>query len=176
MPRRMGDKSRGGGETGMKLIVPRLDRLPKAVRTKLITTPVEVNDQTPFTRPLKPLEHSRLALVTTAGLHLREDSPFEEWDPTFRAIPSDARHADLLQSQTSIGFDRTLALRDINVVFPTDRLRELTARGVLGELAPTFYSFLGAQKDPTVIRDQTAPVVAERLRAEQVDLVLLTPT
>jgi len=156
--------------------VPRLDQLPKAVRTKLVTTPVTVNDETPFTWPVKPLEHARLALVTTAGLHLRDDRPFEEWDPTFRAIPADVRHADLLQSHTSIGFDRTLAVRDVNVVFPIDRLRELVSRGVIGELGPTFYSFLGAQKEPERIRDETAPVVAERLRDEQVDLVLLTPT
>jgi D-proline reductase (dithiol) PrdB len=137
---------------------------------------VEVNDDTPFTRPVKALADSRLALVTTAGLHLRDDRPFEEWESAFRAIPSDVRHADLLQSHTSIGFDRTLAVRDINVVFPIDRLRELTKSGVLSELAPTFYSFLGAQKDPARIRDETAPIVAERLRDERVDLVLLTPT
>ena len=156
--------------------MPRLDRLPKAVRTKLLTTPVGVNDQTPFTSPARPLAESRLAIVTTAGLHLREDRPFEEWDPTFRAIPGDVGHADLLQSHTSIGFDRTLALRDINVVFPVDRVRELVERGVIGELARTFYSFLGAQKEPQRIRDETAPVVAERLRDDRVDLVLLTPT
>lgn len=156
--------------------MPRLDRLPKAVRTKLLTTPVGVNDQTPFTPPTRSLSESRLAIVTTAGLHLREDRPFEEWDPTFRAIPGDVRHADLLQSHTSIGFDRTHALRDINVVFPVDRVRELVERGVIGEVARMFYSFLGAQKEPERIRDETAPVVAERLRDDRVDLVLLTPT
>ena len=36
------------------------------------------------------------------------------------------------------------AQRDPNVNFPYQRLRELAAEGVIGELAPTAYSFVGA--------------------------------
>jgi hypothetical protein len=35
---------------------------------------------------------------------------------------------------------------------------------------------MGAQRDMTVIRTQTAPEVAARLVADGVDVVLLTPT
>lgn len=156
--------------------MPRLERLPKHTRTKLLATPVAVNVDTPFTVPAPPLSERRLALVTTAGLHLRGARPFAPHDPTFRVIPGDACHADLLQSQLSIGFDRTLALRDLNVVFPVDRLREAVERGAIGSLGPRAYSLLGAQRSPERICDETAPVLAEHLKHDQVDLVLLTPT
>jgi D-proline reductase (dithiol) PrdB len=84
--------------------------------------------------------------------------------------------ADLVQSHTSIGFDRTAVLEDINVVFPIERLREMVAAGRIGELAPDFYSFMGAQRDTKPIKERTAPDVADLLIGAQVDVVLLTPT
>ena len=146
------------------------------MRNNLLTLPVEINESTPFTVPAKPLSKSRLAIVTTAGLHLREDRPFTAGDPSYRVIPSNTPAADLVQSHTSIGFDRTGVLEDINVVFPIDRLREMVAAGRIGELAPVFYSFMGAQRDTTAIRDRTAPEVADLLLGAAVDVVLLTPT
>jgi len=50
------------------------------------------------------------------------------------------------------------------------------AAGRIGELATTFYSFMGAQRDITNIKTQTAPEVAELLVQDRVDVVLLTPT
>ena len=51
-------------------------------------------------------------------------------------IPSDTPAADIVQSHTSLGFDRVPIMRDLNISFPIDRLRELVARGELGGLAP----------------------------------------
>jgi D-proline reductase (dithiol) PrdB len=81
-----------------------------------------------------------------------------------------------VQSHTSIGFDRTAVLEDINVVFPIERLREMVSAGRIGELAPTFYSFMGAQRDWQPIKNRTGPEVAELLLGDAVDVVLLTPT
>lgn len=156
--------------------MPSLDRLPEANRKSLLETPVEVNDSTPFHRPSKPLAQSVVAIVTTAGLHLHGDKPFVPGDPTYRLIPSGVTGDDLLQTHNSIGFDRTGVMADVNVVFPVDRLRELVAERRIGSLAPTFYSFMGAQRDPSAIKSNTAPEVAERLRSDGVDVVLLTPT
>ena len=156
--------------------MPSLDKLNESTRNSILTLPVDINDSTPFTRPVKTLADSRVAVVTSAGLHLREDRPFTAGDPTYRVIPSATPAAALVQSHTSIGFDRTAALEDINVVFPIDRLREMVAAGQIGELAPFFYSFMGAQRDTSPIKERTAPEVADRLIAEGVDVVLLTPT
>ena len=67
-------------------------------------------------------------------------------------------------------------MRDVNISYPIDRLRELVTRGELGALAPNGYSFMGAQRDLTRIANETGPEVAARLRAEGVDVALLTPT
>jgi D-proline reductase (dithiol) PrdB len=117
-----------------------------------------------------------VAIVTTAGLHRRGDRPFTPADPTYRAIPAATPAADIVQSHTSIGFDRVPVMRDVNVSFPIERLRELVARGVLGGLAPTSYSFMGAQRDVTRIAQETAPECGRRLRAEGADVALITPT
>jgi D-proline reductase (dithiol) PrdB len=156
--------------------MPRLDRLPEISRNSMLTLPVPRNDDAPYTPLPKPLARCTMAVVTTAGLHLREESPFRPGDPPFRVIPSNAPAGEIIQSHASIGFDRVPQLRDLNITLPLDRLRELVWRGELGAVGPSCYSFMGAQRDWTRIEGETAPVVAARLREEGVEAVLLTPT
>jgi D-proline reductase (dithiol) PrdB len=156
--------------------MPSLNKLSESTRNSILTLPVDINESTPFVLPGKPLSASRVAIVTSAGLHLRDDRPFTSGDPTYRVIPTTAPIGDIVQSHTSIGFDRTGILEDINVVYPIERLRELVAAGRIGELAPHFYSFMGAQRDTTAIKTQTGPEVADLLLGAAVDVVLLTPT
>ena len=156
--------------------MPRLDRLPQVLRNTMLTFPSQVNDTAPFA-PLKaPLARCRVAIVTTAGLHRRGDRPFGPGDQTYRIVPSDTPVPDIIQSQTSIGFDRAPIMRDINISYPIDRLRELVARGEIGELAPNGYSFLGALRDFRRLEAETAPEAARRLRDDGVDVALITPT
>lgn len=156
--------------------MPRLDRLPQINRSTLITFPSQVNDTAPFTALVKPLAACRVGIVTTAGLHRRGDRPFGPGDQSYRVIPSDTPAVDILQSHTSIGFDRVPLMRDINISFPIDRLRELAARGEVRELAPSCYSFMGALRDVGLVDTDTGPTVGRLLREEGVDVVLITPT
>lgn len=160
--------------------MPRLDALPAVNRDVLLSFPAQVNETTPWTPLRKPLAEARLALVTTAGLHRADDRPFESktglGDYSFRVIPSSTSAAELLQSHASIGFDRTGLQRDLNVVFPLDRARELVEQGWLGSLASTYYSFIGALRDPSGIQRETGPEVGRRLLADGVDAVLITGT
>jgi D-proline reductase (dithiol) PrdB len=156
--------------------MPRLDRLSQISRNNLLTFPAQVNDGAPFVRPAKPLSAARLAIVTTAGLHRRGDRLFTPGDQTYRVIASETPTADIIQSHTSIGFDRVPTMRDVNICFPIDRLRELVARGELGGLGPNNYSFMGAQREVARIEQETGPEVGRRLRDDGVDVVLITPT
>jgi D-proline reductase (dithiol) PrdB len=156
--------------------MPRLDRLPQINRNNLVMLPVQVNDGTPFVRPARPLAACRLAIVTTAGLHRRTDRPFAPADPSYRVIPASTPAADIVQSHTSLGFDRVPIMRDLNITYPIDRLRELVARGELGGLGPNHYSFMGAQREVTRIERETGSEVGRRLRDEGVELALITPT
>ena len=81
-----------------------------------------------------------------------------------------------MQSHFSIGFDHTGIYRDLNVTFPVDRLRELAAQGVVGSLSQNYYSFMGALRDPGHLIAETGPEAARQLKAEGVDVALLTPT
>ena len=154
--------------------MPRLERLSELQRKSLLTHPCLLHDDTPWAPLHNPLAQARLAIVTTAGLHLRGDRPFTGGDQTYRALPTDAPARDLLLSHTSIGFDRTGIQRDLNLVYPLDRLRELVAKGALDSVGPTGYSFLGAQRSLDGILNDSGPAVARRLRDEDVDAVLLT--
>jgi D-proline reductase (dithiol) PrdB len=156
--------------------VPRLDRLPQTNRDSLLTFPAQANDAAPFVAPGKPLSACRLAIVTTAGLHRRSDRPFGPGEQTYRVIPGSTPSADIVQSHTSLGFDRVAIMRDLNVTFPIDRLRELSARGELGGMAPNHYSFMGALRDLARLQNETGPEVGRRLSEEGVDLALITPT
>ncbi len=76
-------------------------------------------------------------------------------------------------SHISINFDRTGFQEDWNVVFPLDRLTELAAEGVIGSVAQTHYSFMGAT-DP-VQMEPDARELAGRLKQDNVDAVILSP-
>ena len=160
--------------------MPRLETLSTIARQVLVTFPCLEYETAPWTPLRRPLAQSTLALVTTAGLHVRGDTPFitdlKGGDVSFRVLPIHTPAGEILQSHVSIGFDHTAFYRDINVTFPLDRLRELHARGVIGQLAPEAYSFMGALRHPRRLQEETGPQVAERLKAAGVEVVLLTPT
>jgi D-proline reductase (dithiol) PrdB len=119
------------------------------------------------------LANRRVAIVSSAGLVRRGEMPFRGRDADYRVIPGDTAPADLLISHISINFDRTGFQEDWNTVFPLDRLGELAADGVIGSVAATHYSFMGAT-DP-VQMEPYAREVAGRLRSDRVDAVILSP-
>ena len=122
---------------------------------------------------------SRVALVTTAGVHLKSDAPFNmrdpAGDPTFREIPADAAPGSW--KITHNYYDHSDADQDINVVFPFERLRALAALGEIGSVNARHFSFMGHILPPhlqTLIQ-ATAPQVARLLKQDGVDIALLTP-
>ena len=155
--------------------MPRLDQLSEIQRQSAVYFPCLENDTVPWLPWTKELSKSKVALVSSAGLHLRSDKPFGLGDPTYRVIPSDSNTADVIDSHTSIGWDRTGIYRDLNLAFPMDRLRELVDRKVIGSLSQDYYSFMGAQRDPRKIIEETGPQASESLHAQDVDLVFLVP-
>jgi len=127
---------------------------------------------TPFV-PGPPLARRRVALVTTAGVHVRGTRPFEGGAADYRVIPGDTRAADVIMSHVSVNFDRTGFQEDLNVVFPLERLHELRAGGVIGSVAAFHYSFMGAA--PIRALEAGACELAGLLKQDGVDAVLLTP-
>ena len=132
----------------------------------------------PFTPLRKPLRACCLALITTGGVHLREQPPFAmndpRGDPSYRVIPADTPYVRL--TITHDYYDHRDAERDLNILFPLELFRDLARRGQIGSLA-TCYSFIGHIEPPhvTTLLRRIAPQVAGVLKQEQVEAVLLTP-
>ena len=120
-----------------------------------------------------PLSARRVAVVTSSGLSRRGDALFQLGDASYRAIPADTPTSELLMSHVSPNFDRTGFMRDQNVIFPVERLDEMAGEGTIGSVAATHYSFMGAGMPQPM--EPYAREVAERLKSDHVDAVLLTP-
>jgi len=141
--------------------------------------PWESQEVVPWVPPTKPLNDCRLAVVTTSGVHHRWQDPFDmqdgDGDPSFRVIDGETIRGDYLITHDY--YDHSDADKDLNIILPLDRLWELQQEGVIGCLAKTHYSFMGhidGRHIPTLIGIM-AKQVAERLRHDHVDVVLLTP-
>ena len=141
-------------------------------------TPPESKD-IPWTTLRKSLRDCRVAVVTTAGVHHKDQAPFNmedrNGDPSFRAIDSTRASSDLMITHDY--YDHSDADRDINIVFPVERLREFREEQIIGGLSDIHYGFMGHILGPHVstLMNETAPEVARMLRREKVDIVLLTP-
>ena len=137
----------------------------------------------PWTTLGKPLNESRVALLSTAGISMRDDTPFDMdgeranpvWgDPSWRRISRDATSADVAVNHLHI--DTSYIERDINVALPTTRLAELAAAGIIGDSAAHHYSIMGFQgDDSSVLENQSAPEIARAMHDDEVDLAILAP-
>ena len=136
--------------------------------------PVPEFETTAFTKLQKPLAACTVAIVTSAALHRQDQEGFAPDDSGFRDI--DRADRDLVLGHWSPNFDRSGFQLDLNVVYPIDRLEELAADGVIGEVAETHYAFAGNQPDTvSEIRLDTGPACAQQLLSAGVDVVVLTP-
>jgi D-proline reductase (dithiol) PrdB len=141
------------------------------------------HDPIPWTPVSKPLSECKVALLSTAGLSMKSDEPFdmefERQNPTrgdgsWRAISANASAADIDANHLHI--DTGFIERDLNVALPLDRLRERVASGAIGAIADTHYSIMGFQgNDSSKLVGESAPEIAASMRNEGVDLALLAP-
>jgi D-proline reductase (dithiol) PrdB len=136
-------------------------------------------DPVPWAQLRKPLAEANVAMVTTAGLVMPDQAPFDDnvkgGDTSFRIIPGDADVSTLIDSHRSKTFDHTGIQADPNLAFPLDRLRELAGDGRIGRVNSRHLSFMGSITDPERLVRETAPAAARLLAGDHVDAVLLVP-
>jgi hypothetical protein len=145
----------------------------------------------PFAPLAKPLAAARLALLTSSGHFVDCDDPepfgikhmtqaeaaariddFLKQEPVLSVIPADTPEAQLRVRHG--GYDIRSAQADPNVAFPLTHLRALAQEGMIGELAPQAYSFVGACAQLPLLK-QTGPKWVELLQAQAVDAAVLVP-
>ena len=149
-----------------------LRELPEQLREALINQELPEFGDTPWINP-KPLNECRVVLVSTAGLHRREDPAFTPGAGDYRIIPDDYNMNDLVMSHLSTNFDRSGYYQDINTSFPIDRLRELADESTIGSVASRHFSFMGAT--PPTAMEPVARDLASVLKSDKVDAVALVP-
>ena len=136
----------------------------------------------PWTALKKPIRRTSFALMTSAGISMKNDPPFDvarekrepTWgDPSSRQIPASAGEKDIDVNHLHINTD--YIKQDINVMLPLKRFQEFEKEGIIGRLASTCYSYYGFQMDPAELLERTMPDVAGQMQAENIEAVLLTP-
>jgi len=172
--------------------MPALSQLKNRLIAKVITSfpslskrftdkyqPSETTGEVPWVPLKKELRDSKLALVSTCGVHHRGQEPFNmkdpDGDPSFRTIDNTLPVDNMVITHDY--YDHTNADKDINIVFPIERLKEFESGGVIGELAATHFGFMGHIDGAHlgILTASSAPEVAGSLRNQGVDAVLLTP-
>jgi len=141
------------------------------------------HDPIPWTPVARPLAESRVALLSTAGISMRGDPPFDmdyerrhptRGDSSWRRLRADATADDVQVDHLHI--DTGYIERDLAVALPLRHLHALADEGRIGSVAPSHYSVMGFQgNDPSQLVERSAPEIAAAMRSEEVDLVLLAP-
>jgi D-proline reductase (dithiol) PrdB len=131
----------------------------------------------PFTPFDKALSRATVAIVTAAGVHRKDQEPFniadDLGDLTFRILGEDVNSSDLMV--THHHYDHTDADLDINVVFPIDPLRDLLREGFIGGIAREHIGYMGYTMQLKRMYEETAPQIAEEIdKKSHADLVVLT--
>ncbi len=136
----------------------------------------------PWTPLSKPLADCTVALISSAGVALKTDRPFDQegerqnpwWgDPSFRIIPCLATEQDVNVYHQHI--NTCHAAQDLNCIFPLQRLLELEATGEIGRSAPSHYSFMGYILQPDVLLEESVPAIIQHLQQDRVDVAILVP-
>lgn len=125
---------------------------------------------TPVTKEIKDMT---VALATAAGVHHKEDKRFNlagdfTWRKVYTSMPSN----ELMVSHG--GYDNGDVNKDINCMFPIDRLIELEAEGFIKKVADVHAGFMGGGGNQEKFKNETGPAIAQMFIEQGVDAVLLT--
>lgn len=145
--------------------------------------------------PLAPLERSladaRVALLTSSGHFVEGDDPRPLGVEDMTQAQAEARIGEFLREAPALshipidtpperlrvrhgGYPIDSVAADHQVALPIGHLRRLADEGVIGELADTAYSFVGAAAQSR-LRREVGPAWAQQLVDDGVHAVLLVP-
>ena len=129
-------------------------------------------EPTPWAPLRRELRRCKAAIVTTAGVRLKAQHMFGRNSPDFREISVYSKPEELAFDFTN--YDPAEAEKDLNVLVPVDRLKDLVDRDTLGGLNETFFSFFGPCTDLPALR-ASAGRAAEKLRGYGCDAAFVVP-
>ncbi len=136
-------------------------------------------DKTPWAPLKSPLKNAKVAFISTAGIHLKEDQPFDmsdkDGDITFRSFSADVDPAEL--KITHDYYNHSDADRDINVVLPLQALRDCREEGLIGSFSNNFYSFMGHIQGRLISKfiKKSRFELSQQLVEEKIDVAIVSP-
>lgn len=155
------------------------------------TDPKFVYDSGPFSPYEKAVSKSMLTLITSTGHFVQGDDPkpfgvekmsqkeaveriqdFLKEEPKLSAIPFNTPREQLTVRHG--GYDIHGVQTDPNVGFPYERFLELKNEGIIGDLTPDAYSFVGACSQKRLL-NKTGPDWVKRFQELGIDAALLVP-
>lgn len=139
--------------------------------------PFVENTYAPFTPARRALPMLNLALISSAGAFIDGTEPFDvefgDGDISYREIPIEVQAEDL--KFAAKGYDPTAVLEDMNAQIPVERLLEYENNAVIGRLNHVWWSLSGYIPNASLVADQLAPQIAERITRYEVQAALLIP-
>jgi D-proline reductase (dithiol) PrdB len=136
----------------------------------------------PWTPMAKPMSQTTITLVTSAGISLKTDPPFDMerekkepiWgDRSYRTIPRGTTEKGIEVNHLHI--NTNWIKQDINVILPLARMAEFEKEKIIGRLAPTSYSFYGFQWQNNGFLKEAIEPISKKMKLEGVEAVLMTP-
>lgn len=135
------------------------------------------NRRAPFMPARRALPMLNLALISSAGAYIDGTPAFDTssatGDLTFREIPIEVEQSDLRFAAR--GYDPAAVQQDANSQLPIARLLEFEQNGIIGQLNPVYWSFVGFIPDAARLVDELIPKLLERIRRYEVQAALLVP-
>ncbi|MBN2388245.1 MAG: hypothetical protein JXB85_14605 [Anaerolineales bacterium] len=135
-------------------------------------------------RPLrKPLAECTVALLSSGGVALKDDRPFNQdgerrnpwWgDPSYRLLPNTVKTEDVRVYHLHI--NPAFGEQDLNCLLPVDRLNEMVLAGEVGRAALRHYSTMGYILEPEELLEKTVPQIVQNLRQDRVEVLVLVPS
>lgn len=127
----------------------------------------------PYTPRVRELQETVFALVTTAGVHLRTQEPFDlAGDNSWRVIPGEVEASQLMVTHEH--YNHQDADQDINCVFPLARLQELAEEKLIAGVSDKHLGFMGYTQNFRDLYERAAPEMAKVLIRSKADGVILT--
>jgi D-proline reductase (dithiol) PrdB len=150
----------------------RLEDINPATRNSIIGAECPEIAGEPFVNG-PPLSERKIAILSSAALYPRGGSPLLHTSGDYLELPASLPNSEILMSHVSINYDRTGWQRDINVIYPIDRMRELADEGIIGAVSDVNFTVLGATDPATMV--ESVESIAARVKRDQIDSVLLSP-
>lgn len=157
-------------------LIDQVNKYKQMMIGKVAEKMVVTIDQPPVIAPkyLKDLSQAKVALVTTSGVHLKTQPPFNvKGDATFRLIPRDATSHML--TITHDHYDKRSAEKDLNCVFPLAHLKAFEQEGKIAQVGPRHIGLMGYIPQVKTLMTKTAVDIADIFEQDGIDIVILSP-